>query len=321
MKVIVLLSLFGILSACSNSSSYVAEEQPIQQGRLPSPNTQVQIPGLGSCTDSQDRTLQFNSNDPITILVHGCNGSAGRFRSLAQLYAFHGQQATCYSYDDRKSLTSSANDLVTAIEALSSATNNPNISIIGHSMGGLIARKAMETDAINLKKDDGIKIQLVTVSAPLAGIKAANSCSYSALNWLSLGVVPGICWGITGDNWNEITSTSNFIKKAKPLSSSVQRYLKIVTNEQDTCRKENNLGQCIESDYVFELSEQYHPVIDKYSQVTNIQVDAGHVEIVGDKNVTPWKLLTILQQEEILAATPPERQQALQDLLVKLYQD
>jgi len=29
------------------------------------------------------------------VLVHGCKGSAGRFRSLAQLYAFHGQQAVC----------------------------------------------------------------------------------------------------------------------------------------------------------------------------------------------------------------------------------
>lgn len=308
--------MLGILSGCSNSSSYITEVQPLQSGKLPSPNTQVQIPGLGSCTDSQDRTLNFNSNEPITILVHGCNGSAGRFRSLAQLYAFHGQQAACYSYDDRDSLIKSADKLVNAIETLSSVTQNQNISIIGHSMGGLIARKAMEEDELN---NDDMTIQLITVSAPLSGIKAANSCSNNTLNWLSLGIVPGICWSITGDNWNEITSTSNFINQIKPLSSSVQRYLKVVTNEKDSCREENNQGQCIESDYVFELSEQYHPTIDHYPQITNIQVDAGHVEIVGDEKVTPWKLLTILQQQKILAATPPERQQALQDLLARLY--
>lgn len=318
MKVTILLGMLGLLSACS-TSSYVAEEQPLQSGRLPTPNSKVQIAGLGSCTDSQDRTLQFNSNYPITILVHGCNGSAGRFRSLAQLYAFHGQQAACYSYDDRDSLTKSANKLVVAIEQISAATNNQNISVIGHSMGGLVARKAMESDRFNQEKNSDIKIQLTTVSAPLAGIKAANSCSHSILNWLSLGVVPGICWGITGDNWSEITANSDFIQQPKPLSSSVQSYLKVVTNEQNTCRKKNNEGLCIESDYVFELAEQYHPVIDKYSQVTNIQVDAGHVEIVGYKEVAPWKLLDILQQEKMLAATPPERQQALQNLLAKLY--
>ncbi|TEW56518.1 alpha/beta hydrolase [Psychromonas sp. RZ22] len=316
MKAILILALLTVLSACS-TPSYIAEEQPLQKGKLPTANTQVTIPGLGSCTDSQDRTLKFNSNEPITILVHGCNGSAGRFRSLAQLYAFHGQQTACYSYDDRDSLITTANKLVNAIEQLSAVTNNPNISIIGHSMGGLIARKAMETE--QLETNNKTNIQLVTVSAPLSGIKAANSCSSNTLNWLSLGVVPGICWGITGDNWNEITATSSFIRQTKPLSSSVQRYLKVVTNEENTCRRENALGQCIESDYVFDLVEQSHPIIDSYSQVTNIQVDAGHVEIVGDKNVSPWKLLAILQEQEILAATPPEKQQALQDLLAKLY--
>ena len=72
----------------------------------------------------------------MTILVHGCNGSAGRFRSLAQLYAFHGQQAACYSYDDRDSLVKSADNLVTVINKLSSIMKNKDISIVGHSMGG-----------------------------------------------------------------------------------------------------------------------------------------------------------------------------------------
>lgn len=314
MKGIVFLGLINLLSACSNS--YIEESQPLQAGQLPLPNTQVQIPNLGACTDAQDRTLKFNSDEPITILVHGCNGSAGRFRSLAELYAFHGQQTACYSYDDRDSLAKTADKLVEAIDKLSAATNNQNISIIGHSMGGLVARKAMEKDGIN--KD--ITVKLVTVSAPLAGIAAANTCGSTSLNWLSLGIIPSICWGITGDNWREITSTSSFINQTTPLSPSVERYLKIVTNEKNTCRKKNALGKCIESDYVFDLAEQYHPVIDKYSQITNIQVDAGHVGIVGDKNVTPWKLLNILQQEEMLATTPPDRQAALEDLLVSLYQ-
>lgn len=317
MKVILTLGLTALLTACS--SPYIIEDQPLQIGKLTKPDTKISIPGLGSCTDSQDRSIQFDSNQPLTILVHGCNGSAGRFRALAQLYAFHGQQAACYSYDDRDSLVKSADKLVTAVKSFASKTNNKNISIIGHSMGGLISRKAMEMDS--MKDANDIKVQLVTVSAPLSGIKSANSCSSNTLNWLSLGIVPGICWGITGDNWNEITYTSDFINNIKPLSPSVQGYLKIVTNEKGSCRKKNSQGQCIESDYVFDLKEQYQPIIDNYSQVKNIQVDAGHVEIVGDKNMTPWKLLNILQQEEILTATPADQEEALQSLLVKLYHD
>ena len=316
MRLIVLLGFLAIVSACS---SYIAQEQPLETINLPVPNTDVNIENLGSCTDSKDRSLSFNSNYPITILVHGCNGSAGRFRSLAQLYAFHGQQAVCFSYDDRDSLIDSAAKLVTAVQQLSTVTNNKNISLIGHSMGGLVARKAMENSNLDKWKNTDLNIILTTVSAPLAGIDAASSCSSSTLNWLSLGVVPAICWGITGDNWFEITSQSNFIKSPKPLLPFVERYLKVVTNEKDTCRKVNENGKCIESDYVFKLSEQYYPQIDNDLKVTNIQVDAGHVEIVGYKDVAPRKLLDILQQEKMLSATSSDRQSALELLLAKLY--
>jgi hypothetical protein len=50
-----------------------------------------------------------------------------------------------------------------------------------------------------------------------------------------------------------------------------------------------------------------------------VEVDAGHVEIVGDKNVAPRKLLAILQEQEMLAPTPPVRTAALERLLAELY--
>ena len=37
------------------------------------------------------------------------------------------------------------------------------------------------------------------------------------------------------------------------------------------------------SDYIFSLQEQYHPVIDRYPQLKNIEVRAGHVEIVDPR--------------------------------------
>lgn len=313
MKLPILFVCISLLFSCS-SSEYITQTQPLQAENLPAADTEVQIENLGSCTDSADRTLKFNANYPLTILVHGCNGSAGRFRSLAQLYAFHGQQALCYSYDDRDKLAQSADKLVTALDKLVDASGNENITVIGHSMGGLIARKAME----NKRLSGDLNINLVTVSAPLAGIAAANSCSSQPLNWLSLGIVPAICWGITGDNWYEITAQSDFIKYPAPLSDSVRRYLKIVTNEKNTCRRMEG-GRCVESDYIFELDEQYQTIIDSYRQITNIQVDAGHVEIVGYKDVQPRKLLAILQQENMISATPAERQADLDILLSQLY--
>ena len=307
------------LTGCSLSPPYVPEPQPLQPGRLATPNKMIGIQNLGPCTDSLDSTLHFNSNYPITVLVHGCNGSAGRFRSLAQLYAFHGQQAVCYSYDDRDSLVDSSGQLITALDELAGHIKNQDLTIIGHSMGGLVARKAMERDRSDRWQQDDINIKLVTVSAPLGGIEVASPCGNNLLHWLTLGMVPASCWAVSGDNWYEITPQSNFIQSPGPLLSTVKRYLKIVTDERNTCRRASADGKCIEDDYIFSLSEQYHPIIDNYSKLTNVEVKSGHVEIVGYKLVAPRKLLNILQQQKMLAPTPPGRQAALERLLVELY--
>ena len=60
-------------------------------------------------------------------------------------------------------------------------------------------------------------------------------------------------------------------------------------------------------------------MVDTYPQRVNVEVRAGHVEIVGDKDVAPRKLLAILQQQGMLAATPPARRAALEKLLAELY--
>ncbi|MFL0805136.1 MAG: putative lipase [Agarilytica sp.] len=316
----ILLSLYIVLIiGCSASIPYVPEEQPLDFGQRPEPNIQMSIPGLSSCTDSPDQTLKLNSNHPITVLVHGCKGSAGRFRSLAELYAFHGQQAVCFSYDDRDSLVDSAKRLALSTSELSKNMENNNISIIGHSMGGLVARRALENKKDNVLLNTPKNISLATVSAPLAGIKAAETCGSKPLQWLSLGIIPGTCWIATGDNWNEITSSSDFIKRPRELLPSIEKYIKVVTDERDTCRIDPNTGQCHQSDFVFDLFEQYHPVVDKYHQTTNIEVNAGHVEIVGYKGLAPRKLIKILQENEMLFPTPPERQASLEKLLATLY--
>lgn len=307
------------LMGCSLTPSYESNVDPLQLGSLAAPNKTLNIKNLGPCTDSPNSAINFNTNKPITVLVHGCNGSAGRFRSLAQLFAFHGQQAVCYSYDDRDSLIESAEQLITAIDDLSGHVKNKDVTIIGHSMGGLVSRKAMEKQNADQWKQNDANIKLVTVSAPIAGIQAAKTCGNDLLHWLTLGVVPASCWAITGNNWYEITPQSDFIQSPGPLLPSINKYLKVVTDERQTCRREDLNGNCIEDDDVFSVSEQYHPIIDKYSNITNVEVDAGHVEIVGYKNVAPRKLLEILQFQGILKPTPSEDKVALDRLLSDLY--
>jgi len=311
--------LLVILAGCAVTPAYMPETQPLEPGRLPTPDVTVNIPGLGPCTDAPGRSVLLNSRQPVTVLVHGCKGSAGRFRSLAQLYAFHGQQAVCFSYDDRASLVRSSGELITALESLSGQMQNRELSVLGHSMGGLVARKALERTRPGPWQRDDVDLKLLTISAPFAGIGIAEHCGYKTAHWLTLGLVPGICMAITGDNWYEITSASEFIRRPGPLLPTVQKFLKVVTDERNTCRRRSEDGRCIASDYVFSLGEQYQPLVDNSPQLTNVEVSAGHVEIVGDKNVVPRKLLAILQEQAMLAPTPPERRAALERLLAELY--
>jgi len=314
------LALAAILACgCASLQPPDFDPAPLEAGRLPAPDITVSLPNLGPCTDTQDTALSLDSTKPVTVLVHGCNGSAGRFRSLAQLYAFHGQQAVCFSYDGRESLAQSATELAAAIGALAEKMSTRDITVIGHSMGGLVARKAMEGERHPSWERAGVNVDLVTVSAPFSGIAASKPCSYRSLHWASLGMVPLICWAVTGDNWHEITSSSQFIQRPGPLVGSVRRYVKVVTDERDTCRRRNAQGACVESDHIFSLAEQYQPVIDAYPRLANVQVAAGHVEIVGYKGFAPRQLVTILQQQGLLAATAAGREGALARLMAELY--
>jgi len=44
------------------------------------------------------------------------------------LYAFHGQQAVCFSYDDRASLVRSSGELISALEGLSGQMQKRQLS-------------------------------------------------------------------------------------------------------------------------------------------------------------------------------------------------
>ena len=311
--------LASLLSGCAFLRPPDLDPAPLEASGLPAPDITVQLPQLGPCTDAPDRAFSLDSSKPVTVLVHGCNGSTGRFRSLAQLYAFHGQQAICFNYDGRASLLHISEQLATAVGALAGRMRNRDITVIGHSMGGLVARKAMEGERRTDWERDGVNVNLVTVSAPLSGIAVANPCGYRSLHWASLGTVPLICWAVTGDNWHEITASSDFIRRPGPLLASVRRYVKVVTDERDACRRRDPAGTCLESDHIFSLAEQYQPIIDGYPRVANVQVAAGHVEIVGYKGVAPRQLVSILQQQGVLAATAAGREGALQRLMAQLY--
>lgn len=316
--ILALLLLAVALSGCATTHRLGALEVP-DPGRLPSAQRALIVPGLRPCNDGAGRTLHIDPRQAVNILVHGCNGSTGKFRALAEVLAFHGQQTACFDYDDRDSLMVSSGQLANAVDTLAQHLETPQITVIGHSMGGLVARKALVAGHPNPLRNAQVDLRLVTVSAPFSGIAAAQTCAVPAVRVATLGLHDFVCWLITGDNWYEITSASDFIRQPGTLSPQVRRHLKVVTDERGTCRRRLDTGRCIESDYIFSLGEQRYPLVTNTPRTTDVEVLAGHVEIVGESGVTPHKLIAVFQREGIVRATPPDRQSAFQDLLVRLY--
>lgn len=321
MRIILPVLCFQIffLSACSTTFSDDPALWVYDRGALPEPDLSLKIDGLGPCTDNPDRTLNVNSSSPITILTHGCFASSGRFRALAEVFAFHGQQTACFTYDDRDSMMLSSQQLIQAVKKLNALTKNKNVTIIGHSQGGLITRKALVREREQSLQDEDINLNLVTISAPFGGIEVASHCGSTAWHIATLGLIVPICYAVSGDKWYEITEHSDFIKEPGELVAQVKDYLKIVTDETNTCRIEKD-GKCVEDDYVFGVDEQYIDSVDQDKRLVNVELHAGHVEIVGNHRDVPRKLINILQTKGYMNKTMVNRKQDLESLLAYLYE-
>ncbi|HEX8612000.1 MAG TPA: alpha/beta hydrolase [Telluria sp.] len=312
------LAALGLTTGCATP----AQDEPallvIDGSHLPPANVSMTVPGLSHCTDSGDHTLRLNAQQPVTVLVHGCFSSAGRYRGMAQVLAFHGQQTVCFNYNDRDSLRRSAEQLDTALTQLARGLDQQPLTVLGHSQGALISRKAMSVSQPDAVGGKDASLRLVTVSGPFGGIAAARHCGSRLWKTLSLGLVGPICQIVTGDKWSEITYSSPFIVDPPPLDPRVTDFLKIVTDEGGSCRRMSQ-GACVESDAIFSLAEQRNPAIDNDLRVKIVEVKAGHVEIVGNNRDGPVKLIAVLQEQGVIKPTAPERREKFGLLLTRLF--
>lgn len=278
------------------------------------------IDGLSSCRPEDGSVIRIDPDRPLTLFVHGCNSPTGGFRTLAQVFEAHGQQTLCFNYNDRERLDSAAARLVTVLEALEAHLPAGKITILGHSQGGLIGRRAVVGDrggALHVKK--AFQIRLVTVSSPFAGIDSSRHCGLTWLHLVTLGLTAVVCQGIAGSKWHDIFPGSRFMHHPGQLAPNVTGHVMIVTDERGSCRRVGGDGSCAERDFTFALDEQYDRGVDSDRRVEGVEVKAGHTEIVGERGTPPTKLISILQAQDILVQTPPERRVEIAQLLERLY--
>src|SRR6201995_1991979 len=101
MRLAPIIFLLLTLGGCASNRSEKADYRHIAKGSLPTSYITLRVSGLMPCTDDPDHRLHLKMGQPIYVLGHGCFGSSGQFRGLAQVLAFHGQQTVCFNYDAR----------------------------------------------------------------------------------------------------------------------------------------------------------------------------------------------------------------------------
>jgi pimeloyl-ACP methyl ester carboxylesterase len=292
-------------------------------GRSPAPlagDSAIDTHGLGACVDEHMAQLQLDPERPVVLLVHGCRASAGKFRLLAQVFEAHGQQAACFSYDDRESLEVSSAALRSAIEGLGSYLHERQVIVLGHSQGGLVARRALiqERDDHPVRAG-GLALRLVTVSSPFGGIAASRHCGWLPLHVASFGMSAVICQLAAGNKWMEIHPVSRLVARPGTLVPEVSSFLRIMTDERETCFERDPEGSCTKSDYVFSLSEQENPNMEGDPRLKSEVIAVGHSAVVGQNGMPPLELIRVLQDEGVLNRTAKDKHVAIARLLAELY--
>ena len=95
------------------------------------------------------------------VLVHGFLGNPGHFRFLRRFLVVRGfHNFATFSYAPRVDHEELAERLEHAIEAVCGATGRAEVDVVGHSLGGLVARHLLE-------RSEGARVRrLVTLGAP-----------------------------------------------------------------------------------------------------------------------------------------------------------
>ena len=115
----------------------------------------------------------FDSHRPLIVLIHGLDGEKDSLGSIAERLIAAGYQVGYFNYPQDQPIDDSSALFAVRMSRLVEQFPDIKINIIGHSMGGLIARDYVEGSAYRGEVD-----HLILIGAPNAGS-----------SWAKFGVV------------------------------------------------------------------------------------------------------------------------------------
>ena len=123
------------LAACAGAPP---RSVPVDFGQGP-----IALEGFAPCSDAPSSGVDLSSDDPLVVIVHGCFASGAQFRVMSELFELNGQRTICFNYDDRHSLRATGRTLRRGLDTIRRRAPSREITLLGHSQGGLISRVAI----------------------------------------------------------------------------------------------------------------------------------------------------------------------------------
>jgi len=139
------------------------------------PTTQL---GIALDGDTKDAP----ADRPLVVLIHGFNSRPERMAALRQTLSDAGYPTGALRYSSQEPIGASAALLSQELRRLGREQPGRSIVLVTHSMGGLVARGAIE----NVSLDSGNVTQLIMIAPPSHG----TSCAYLSLPAELFGHVP-----------------------------------------------------------------------------------------------------------------------------------
>jgi pimeloyl-ACP methyl ester carboxylesterase len=125
---------------------------------------------LPAAIDLDDDWQQRSVDRPLVICLHGMRSDEHRFDDFRAFLRGTGHATAAVSYDDRQSIVTSAEQMSELAAQVFVAPHQPELVLVGHSMGGLVAREWTENPELNNAK----VIALITAGTPHRGSNWAS---------------------------------------------------------------------------------------------------------------------------------------------------
>jgi pimeloyl-ACP methyl ester carboxylesterase len=217
----------------------------------------------------------------VAFLVHGYDSVPSDLQPTASFLQASDYRVFRFVHNSKDELASISNSLARGVCEIAQRTGGEEIMVLGHSMGGLIARRAVASFA-RIPELRTVPIRLVTIASPFGGVFSATGSNMMPL--------PGL--GVR-ESHRDLSLFSKFIVEPGKLPGQV-RHLKIETDEPASF-DETKDGAGGRSDVVFTLANQRSSAVDGDSALDcKLVWKAGHVASINVANRLPESMAHIL---------------------------